>query len=80
MKWTPAAIKDFQIRHGLKAVDAADMLGITQAHFFYLIKGEREPSNILCKLLDCLDEKLIAARPEMETRNGASIERDLQEG
>ena len=56
MEWTPDAIRSFKDRHGLTGDGMAAMLGINRSYVFLLIKGQKTPSSILCRLLDCLDK------------------------
>lgn len=58
MEWTPDAIRSFKDRHGLTADAMAELLGINRSYVFLLMKGQKTPSDILCRLFDCLDEKL----------------------
>ncbi len=58
MEWTPEAIRSFKERHCLTAPAMAAMLGITRVYVFHLMNGHKTPSDILNRLLDCLDEKM----------------------
>jgi DNA-binding XRE family transcriptional regulator len=58
LEWTPEAIRGFKERHKLTAPAMAEMLGCNRSYVFLLMKGQYTPSTILCRLLDCLDEKL----------------------
>lgn len=58
MKWTPEDIKGFKERHNLTAESMGNILGVTRSYIFLLIKGEKSPSKVLCKLLDMMDEKM----------------------
>ncbi len=57
MEWTPQNIRGFKEKHRLTASAMAKLLGCNQSYVFLLMQGEREPSTILCRLLDCLDQK-----------------------
>lgn len=57
MPWTPEQIRDFKNRHGLTAPAMAKMLGCNRSYIFLLVKGQSRPSEILCRLLDCLDRE-----------------------
>jgi DNA-binding XRE family transcriptional regulator len=58
LEWTPAAIRSFKDRHSLTAPAMAAMLGINRSYVFLLMKGQYKPSDILCRLLDCLDKNM----------------------
>jgi transcriptional regulator with XRE-family HTH domain len=58
LKWTPEAIREFKERHKLTAPAMAELLGCNRSYVFLLMKGERQAGGVLCKLLDCLDEKM----------------------
>jgi len=70
MEWTPEAIRSFKERHGLTAPAMAAMLGLTRSYIFHLMKGQKTPSDILCRLLDCLDEKLTTTETGKEKAHG----------
>lgn len=57
MEWTPEAIRGFKKRHKLTAPGMAAMLGINRSYVFLLMKGQCKPSEIIQRLLDCLDSK-----------------------
>lgn len=57
MEWTPENIRGFKERHGLTAPAMAEMLGCNRSYVFLLMNGQSKPSEILCRLLDCLDQK-----------------------
>jgi len=67
VEWTPEAIRDFKNRHKLTAPAMAEMLGINRSYVFLLMKGQYKPSDILCRLLDCLDGKM---KTETDTGKG----------
>jgi len=56
VEWTPEAIRNFKDRFALTAGQMSEMLGCNRSYIFLLLKGERQPSEILCKLLDCLNK------------------------
>jgi len=58
LEWTPEAIRSFKDRHGLTAPAMAAMLGITRVYVFQLMNGQKKPSDILNRLLDCLDKNM----------------------
>ena len=58
MEWTPEAIRSFKERHGLTADRMAELLGCNRSYVFLMMKGQFKPSTILCKLFDCLEEKM----------------------
>lgn len=81
--WTPEAIKDFQARHKLKANEMADMLGIARSYLFMLKNGDKTPSTILCRLLDCLDRELMQRQEQSEAErhnHGKKAKRNIQTG
>lgn len=59
MIWTPDAIRGFKDRHRLTAESMAELLGINRSYVFLLMKGQKTPSNMLCRLLVCLDKAMI---------------------
>ena len=71
MEWTPEAIRSFKDRHGLTGDSMAEMLGCNRSYVFLLMKGQYKPSDILCKLLDCLDEKMSNTTTETEKEKKA---------
>lgn len=58
MIWSPEEIKRFKERHKLTSVNMGNLLGVTRIYIFLLIKGEKRPSKVLCKLLEMMDEKM----------------------
>lgn len=58
MEWTPDAIRNFKDRHGLTGDSMAEILGCNRSYVFLLMKGQKTPSGMLCRLLDCLDGKM----------------------
>jgi transcriptional regulator with XRE-family HTH domain len=56
--WTPEMIKGFKEQHKLTADRMAELLGINRSYVFLLLKGQKTPSEMLSRLLECLDEKL----------------------
>lgn len=63
MEWTPETIRSFKDRHKLTAEKMAEMLGCNRSYVFLLMKGERKPSHIVCRLLECLDAKEVDNKP-----------------
>lgn len=61
MMWAPEEIKGFKERHKLTAENMGNILGVTRSYIFLLIKGEKSPSKVLCKLLELMDEKMTKA-------------------
>jgi plasmid maintenance system antidote protein VapI len=57
MVWTPEAIRDFKRRHNLTAPAMAEILGVNRSYIFLLMNGQKTPSEIIQRLLDCLDSK-----------------------
>ena len=58
MEWTTEAIKGFKEKHNLSAENLAELLGCNKSYVFMLLRGKRQASGILCRLLDCLSENL----------------------
>jgi len=70
VEWTPEAIRSFKERHGLTADRMAELLGCNRSYIFLMMKGQFKPSSILCKLFDCLDEKLTTTETGKEKAHG----------
>lgn len=55
--WTPEEIKELRLKRGTIQKTFAELLGVTREYICYLEKGVRTPSNIMKRLLDCVEEK-----------------------
>jgi len=64
MKWTPEDIGAFKERHALTADKMAAMLGVSRSYIFLLLNGQRNASGVLCRLLECLEEKMMRDKEE----------------
>jgi DNA-binding XRE family transcriptional regulator len=80
VEWTPEAIRGFKDRHKLTAPAMAELLGINRSYVFLLMKGQYIPSSILCKLLDCLDEKLQTTTETGKEKHNGKAQRNLSKG
>jgi transcriptional regulator with XRE-family HTH domain len=63
-KWTGALIGKMH-NNGIKQVELAEKLGITNAYAGMILRGERKPPNIRQKMESALDE-LIAEKKEVK--------------
>jgi transcriptional regulator with XRE-family HTH domain len=63
-KWTGALIGKMH-NNGIKQVELAKKLGITNAYAGMILRGERKPPNIRQKMESALDE-LIAEKKEVK--------------
>jgi DNA-binding XRE family transcriptional regulator len=77
VEWTPDAIRGFKERHGLTADKMADMLGINRSYVFLLMKGQYKPSDILCRLLDCLDKHMETTTETGKEKTHGKAQRDI---
>lgn len=59
MEWTPDEIRSFKERHNLTADKMAKLLGVNRSYIFLLLNGQRKAGGVLCRLLECLDEKML---------------------
>lgn len=56
MTWTPARIKKLRERHGLTQAQAAELVGVTSAHWSRLESGERAANGSVSILLNLLKD------------------------
>ena len=63
-KWTGALIGKMH-NNGIKQVELAEKMGITNAYAGMILRGERKPPNIRQKMESALDE-LISAKNEVK--------------
>jgi len=71
VEWTPDAIRNFKDRHGLTGASMAEILGCNRSYVFLLMKGQKTPSDMLCRLLDCLYEKMTTETGKEKARGKA---------
>lgn len=56
--WKKEEIRQFRKQLGLTQKEFAELLGVTREYVVYLERGKKKAGSVLCKLLDCLKEKM----------------------
>ena len=57
-KWSAKNIKSLRKQLKVSQTSFGELLGVTRNYIYYLERGEKKPSKMLCLLLECVEGKL----------------------